>query len=191
LDALSSGARKDTEVEVEDRILSLTFAPVVDADYLNVYGLDITGRVRAEEALEEHSERLEVMVEQRTAELRESEEKLRAQYKGIPVPTYTWQGVEDDFVLVDYNDAAVEITQGKIADLVGIKASEMYRDTPRILEELSRCVAEKVSIEREMSYRFRSTGEIRDLAVKYAFVPPGLVLVHTEDITERQRPNCD
>jgi PAS domain S-box-containing protein len=63
----------------------------------------------------------------------------------------------------------------------------MYRDTPRILEELSRCVAEKVSIEREMSYRFRSTGEIRDLAVKYAFVPPDLVLVHTEDITERQR----
>ncbi len=119
--------------------------------------------------------------------LQESEEKLRAQYKGIPVPTYTWQGVEDDFVLVDYNDAAVEITQGKIADLVGIKASEMYRDRPGILEELSRCVAEKVSIEREMSYRFRSTGESRHLAVKYAFAPPDLVLVHTEDITERKR----
>ena len=144
-------------------------------------------RKRAEEALEEYSERLEDTVEQRTAELRASEEKLRAQYKGIPIPTYTWQGVEDDLVLVDYNDAAVPITQGKIADFVGITASEMYRDTPEVLEEFSRCLTEKISIEREMSYRFKSTGESKHLAVKYAFVPPDLVLVHTEDITERKR----
>ena len=49
LDVLSSGLRKDTEAEYEDRILSLTFAPVVDAGYVNVYGLDITARKRAEE----------------------------------------------------------------------------------------------------------------------------------------------
>jgi len=49
LDVLSSGSSKDTDIEYENRILSLTFAPVVDADYVNVYGLDITERVRAEE----------------------------------------------------------------------------------------------------------------------------------------------
>jgi len=49
LDVLSSGLRKDTEAEYEDRILSLTFAPVVDAGYVNVYGLDITARKQAEE----------------------------------------------------------------------------------------------------------------------------------------------
>jgi len=32
-----------------------------------------------------------------------------------------------------------------------------------------------------------STGESKYLAVKYAFVPPDLVLVHTEDVTERVR----
>jgi PAS domain S-box-containing protein len=49
LDVLSSGSSKDTEIEYDGRILSLTFAPVVDADYVNLYGLDITARKRAEE----------------------------------------------------------------------------------------------------------------------------------------------
>ena len=146
---------------------------------------ELAERVRAEESLKEHSERLEEMVVERTAELRQSEEKSRAQYKGIPVPTYTWQKVGDDFVLVDYNDAAEAITQGKIADFMGIKLAEMYRDMPEIREEIWRCLAEQTTIEREMPYPFQSTGESRHLAVKYAFVPPDLVLVHTEDVTER------
>ena len=124
---------------------------------------------------------------ERVAEPRSNEERLKAKYKGIPVPTYTWQKVEEDFVLVDYNDAAVAITQGNVAKFLGAKASEMYRDTPKIREELSRCFAEKTSIEREMPYQFEVTGESRYLAVKYVFVPPDLVLAHTEDITERKQ----
>ncbi len=119
--------------------------------------------------------------------LRASEEKLRAQYKGIPVPTYTWQRVGEEFVLADYNDAAEEITRGNVAGFVGRTASEMYRDRPDILEELSQCFAEKRSIKREMEYRFSTTGENKHLAVSYVFVPPDLVMVHTEEITERKR----
>jgi len=118
--------------------------------------------------------------------LRESEERLRAQYKGIPIPTYTWQRIGKDFVLVDYNDAATTITHGNVANFVGKKASEMYKDRPEIQEELSRCFVEKTPIKREMPYRF-STGEIKHLAVSYSFVPPDRVLVHTEDITERKK----
>ena len=117
----------------------------------------------------------------------ESEEKLRAQYKGIPIPTYTWQRVGEDFVLVDYNDAAEAITHGKVVDFVGRTASEMYRDRPDILEELSQCLTEKTSIKREMGYRLDTTGENKRLAVNYVFVPPDLVMVHAEDITERKR----
>ncbi|MBC8274289.1 MAG: hypothetical protein H8E40_04890, partial [Chloroflexi bacterium] len=62
--------------------------------------------------------------------LRESEERAKAQYKGIPIPTYTWQRVDDDFILTEYSDAAMAITQGKIANYIGKKASEMYQDTP-------------------------------------------------------------
>jgi PAS domain S-box-containing protein len=57
LDILASGLSKEVEVEVEGRIISLTFAPVAGADYVNVYGLDITERRRAERALQESEAR--------------------------------------------------------------------------------------------------------------------------------------
>jgi len=155
------------------------------------FALDITERQQAQEELRKHREHLEELIAERTAELRESEEKSRAQYKGIPVPTYTWQRVGEDlapsgdFMLVDYNDAALEVTQGGVANFVGTKATEMYRDRLEIRDEIERCFAAKTVIEREMVYHYTTTGESKHLAVKYAFVPPDLVLVHTEDITPR------
>jgi PAS domain S-box-containing protein len=138
------------------------------------------------EQVQRHTEELEQRVAERTAELRQNEEKLRAQYKGIPMPTYTWQKTGDDFVLVDFNDAAVSITQGKIADFLGVTVREMYEDQPEIWEEMEKCFKDQTTVEREMLYRYRTTGESRYLAVKYAFVPPDLVLVHTDDITRQK-----
>jgi PAS domain S-box-containing protein len=135
------------------------------------------------------AEALGLWLEHKQAEraLQRNERKLRAQYKSIPIPTYTWQRVWDDIVLVDYNDAAETATQGKIDDFLGITAKEMYQDTPEIVEELSWCFTERASLEREMFHRLKITGESKHLAVKYAFVPPDLVSVYTEDITERKR----
>ncbi len=116
-----------------------------------------------------------------------SEEKLKQQYKSIPVPTYTWQRVGGDLELIDYNDAAMVITQASVANYIGKKAKEMYQDRPDIVEELSRCLAEKTLIRRETPYHYMSTGESKHLAVSYVFVPPDLVMVHTEDITELKR----
>ncbi|HLC39992.1 MAG TPA: PAS domain S-box protein, partial [Methylomirabilota bacterium] len=101
---------------------------------------DITERKRAEEAL------------------RESEERFKAQYKGIPIPTYTWRKVGNDYVLIDYNDAAAVFTRGRVEDLVGRNAKELYKDTPDILDDFLRCVAERTPVKREMHYRWRTTG---------------------------------
>jgi signal transduction histidine kinase len=59
LDVLASDSSKEVEIEVEDRIIFLTFAPVAEADYVNVYGLDITERRRAEESLRRYTAELE------------------------------------------------------------------------------------------------------------------------------------
>ncbi|MEJ2208508.1 MAG: PAS domain S-box protein [Anaerolineae bacterium] len=118
-------------------------------------------------------------------ELRESQARFKAQYKGLPLPIYTWQRVADDFELIDYNHAADEITGGRVAHLLGRRASELYADTPHIPQEMWSCYREQRSMRREMLYEFQSIPEARNMSVSYAFVPPDLVLVHTEDITER------
>jgi signal transduction histidine kinase/DNA-binding response OmpR family regulator len=119
--------------------------------------------------------------------LRASEERFRRQYKGIPLPTYSYSHVGDDFVLQDYNDAAYTITEGKIRDGLGKRASEWFADLPEILADLRACVAEQGVFRRETEYRYRTTGRVRHLALTYVFVPPQTVMIHTEDITEAKR----
>jgi len=127
-----------------------------------------------------------VQREQEHAALQASESSLRAQYQSLPIPTYTWKIQDDDFILVDFNESAADITQGHIKDFIGISATELYPNRPDILADLRRCAQERDKpVAREFEYQFQSINARKYLAVKYAFVPTDLVLVHTEDITDR------
>lgn len=117
--------------------------------------------------------------------LRQSEVRFKAQYKGLPIPVYSWRNVGDDFVLEDYNHAAAEITRGRVANLLGARLSALYGDEPDIVDEMWQCFTEQRSFRRQMLYHYRSIDDTRYLAVSYGFVPPDVVLVHTEDVTER------
>ena len=114
-----------------------------------------------------------------------SEERSRALFRGVPVPAYVWKRVGDNFVLADYNDAADAISRGAVARILGTTARALYADAPDILEDFERCFREKRLVRRQMPYRLRTTGEVRDFDVTYGFIPPDSVLVHTQDITER------
>ncbi|HEY3059911.1 MAG TPA: EAL domain-containing protein [Chloroflexota bacterium] len=117
--------------------------------------------------------------------LRLSEERFRAQYRNLPVPTYSWQCRADALILVDYNTAAELSTNGRVADMLGRRSDEMYQNRPDIQADLQRCLREQRSIRREMAYHFGAVERLLD--VTYAYVPPDLVMVHAEDITERKR----
>jgi len=69
LDILGSGSTKNSEVDYEGRIFSLTLAPIVDADYVNLYGLDITERKRAEEKGKQDFEKLQNSLEKTVSAL--------------------------------------------------------------------------------------------------------------------------
>ncbi|UCF15630.1 MAG: GAF domain-containing protein [Phycisphaerales bacterium] len=71
-----TGESEALEAFCEDRIFSLIMAPVKDAGYANVYGIDVTERRRAEESLREYRHHLEELVQVRTAELTQANEKL-------------------------------------------------------------------------------------------------------------------
>lgn len=118
--------------------------------------------------------------------IEESEDKFRAQFKNLPVPTYTWRRVGKQFVLIDYNNEAAAITKGRVAGLMGATAAKLYGEEPEILADFQKCFQEESVVRREMLYRFRTTGESKHLIVTYVPVPPDLVMVHTEDITVRK-----
>ena len=133
--------------------------------------MDITERKQAEEAL------------------RASEERFRKQYKGFPLPTYSWLQDGDDFVLQDFNDAAEASTTATSREWLGRRASERYADQPgaswRIFASVSR--EQRTIRRRERVSATPTHGCERDLAVSYVFVPPQTVMVHTEDITEAKQ----
>jgi len=115
-----------------------------------------------------------------------SESALRAQYNGIPTPTYTWQRSGDSFVLSQYNRAADFITEGKLDKYIGSRHTELFNDAPDIIRDIDHCYKTRQPSHREMHYRFKSTREMLYLNVHYTYIPPDMVMVTTEDITERK-----
>ncbi len=79
---------------------------------------DITERRRAEAELRKYQEQLEELVEERTAELRESEERYRTLFDGVPVGLYR---TTPSGQIVDANAALVE--------MLGFPSREVYLTT--------------------------------------------------------------
>ncbi|MCH7978144.1 MAG: PAS domain S-box protein, partial [Acidobacteria bacterium] len=144
-------------------------------------------RKRAEAEIQRFNQELEQRVTERTGQLQESEDRFRAQYKGLPVSTLTWQRAGEDFLLIDHNDVALVFSRGRIQDFIGKPASKFYNDRPDLLDNMRRCFREKASIKWETPFRMRTTGENKHIAFTYAFIPPDLVMTHTEDITEQKQ----
>ncbi len=122
-------------------------------------------------------------------ELKKSEERIKALFKGFPIPTYVWQKANNNFILIDYNNAAETITNGAVRKYIGIDLQEMYGKTPYykdIQSDFSLCFNEKRSVTREMTYKLQSSGESKEFKVSYVFVPSNLILVHTEDVSDHK-----
>jgi len=113
-----------------------------------------------------------------------SEARLKAQYQGSPIPTFTWQKKGENFELVDYNNAAKVATKGEALKFLGKTANEMYQDRLEILQDIHRCFTKKEIIKKEL--RSQHFMPCRTIVVTYIFVPPDFIMVHTEDITERK-----
>ena len=160
---------------------------------------DQRARLKAEAELREAHRTLEQRVRIRTAELeaeiaarqrmenalRQSEERLKKLYQESPIPTFTWQRKGEDFILVDSNRAARQLTQEKVGEFIGRSALKLYKDRPQVLDDMNRCYQERSSVRRELLSQNLAPG--RSFAVHYGFIPPDLILVHMDDQTERKR----
>lgn len=117
--------------------------------------------------------------------LRRSQQRFEAQYRGNPVPTYSWRRIGDDFELIDCNEAAATATEGRLTQMLGRRASEFLADDPEIIADFERCFSTQKTLSRAYSYRMRSTGQELNLVVTYVPIEEDLLLVHALDVTER------
>lgn len=124
---------------------------------------------------------------QKTAQaaLSESEERFRAQYEGLPIPTFTWRKEGDDFVFQGYNAAAEQLTNGTISRSIGVKASDLFSERPAMLEAFHKCFDEKITINHRGPYRFQATGDLKYLDSNVVFIKPDIVMIACRDITEQ------
>ncbi len=127
-------------------------------------------------------------IRQARASQQQSEQRVAAQFKGFPIPTYVWQRQGDDFLLVDFNHAARNFTRNKIHDFLNKTMRDIFKDQPQIQDDFFRCYQTRKRVNREVnSYRLRTTNEEKDIVFSYVFVPPDLIMLHLEDITEQKK----
>jgi sigma-B regulation protein RsbU (phosphoserine phosphatase) len=115
-----------------------------------------------------------------------SEGRFKSVFNGLPIPSYILRRIEEDFILIDYNNAAEVSTRGLVKKFIGIRFSKMYEESPykqKIESDILKCFNEKTTFIRELPYKFRGIKVIRELKFSYTFVLPDLVLINTEDIT--------
>ena len=78
---LDTGKLELVEERINDRLMSLSIAPITDMGYVNIYGRDITDLKEAEQKLLEYSRNLEKAVEEKSAELLHTQDLLARQEK--------------------------------------------------------------------------------------------------------------
>ncbi len=113
-----------------------------------------------------------------------SDEKFKQLFKGILIPAYIWQKKENKLELIDYNNAVEENTDGQIEDYIGVKAEEFYKEETIVLDNLNRCLNEKKDIISEIEISHNLSGKKKFIVFKFDFIPPNLVVVYENDITD-------
>ena len=125
-------------------------------------------------------------MENETEKLKLTLKRYKAILEYVPIPIYILKKYDDDLILVYANNAVYNMTKGKIADYMGVRARELFDKDSLIFKRFQECVDKKKRVEGDIKYKFRTTGEKRYLHSILEFVPPDLVVVSTIDITQQR-----
>lgn len=129
------------------------------------------------------------------AKLRATETLLRSQYNNFPIPTYTWQHRDDTFYLINYNAAADIANDNQLDAFVGRTSWEVYGRDHTIHRNIKHCFLTQKTFEAELPTQYHSQKQqrllLRYLIITYVYIEPDMVMIHTQDLTERKRAEAE
>jgi PAS domain S-box-containing protein len=111
--------------------------------------------------------------------------QYRALFHDNPVPIATWRVRGDEIFLENYNDAAAKFTHG-LANLLGREVGDIYPPDAEQLIALRRCAREGLKFTTTIHVTLVTSGASKDVIATFVPIPPDLVMVHAEDVTERE-----
>jgi PAS domain S-box-containing protein len=113
---------------------------------------------------------------------------FRVHFDNLPGPAYMWRRSGDDFLLIAYNRAAADLQFSRIAKFIGMGARALQTGSGHDLcADLECCARTGNVIRRTVEHRYLGTGTARRLAVSLVPVSADIVVLHTDDVTEREQ----
>src|ERR1044071_605313 len=109
--------------------------------------------------------------------------RLSPEMGALPISITLWEVAGDDFALVDFNATASQHSHGKIAEMVGCLAGELFGEEYGALDTMRRVLQTGEPASREVDYTMRTSGDRRLMNVAYIRHAPDQLLVVTEDLT--------
>jgi signal transduction histidine kinase/sugar lactone lactonase YvrE len=121
------------------------------------------------------------------AALRENEQRFRAQYQSNPIPTFTWQRKDHDFILADCNEVAKHLMGGMFASQLGLPMKHIARFVPQFIDLADKCYRDRASSRSEVLFPLPApeVGTVI-MDVSMVYVPPDMLLVHARNISQEK-----
>ena len=154
---------------LETRYVDMVYLRV-DSDGGNVvvaHGVDVTEQVLATQAL-----------------LR-TEQRLRDQFAKLPVPTLLWETARTEFVLLDWNEAALRASPHLGSTAVGRTIADVFPGMEAIGDDLRRSLRDNMVVRRNVDLDLGGALGLRSFDLTIGPQQPDRILVHYVDTTER------
>lgn len=112
-----------------------------------------------------------------------SGDRAKEEFAASPIPTIVWRRSTDSFVFEAVNRAA-SVIAGELADqLVGMSASDMYRDRPDMVEMMERAWKDQIPVQHDLPVRVLVRGREAIFRIDVAPLSPDRLVMHAIDIT--------
>jgi len=141
--SLNEGRNRETETECGGRIFTLTFAPVVDSNYVNVYGHDVTDRKQAELQLVKQQAQLKSLASQLTLAEERERRRIAGELHDNVSQALAFSKMKLDMLCKSIPDTAVLGVLREISDTL----SQMLQNTKALTFDLSSPVLYELGFE--------------------------------------------